>query len=102
MRAISLVKSYPVIASLSLLCSWLLWASWQTEKELSSALLRIETLEDVEPLVQECNDTVKVIQKDCRAEVKKALDGVKPVVIEIEKPAKGAGDFNQWIKERIE
>lgn len=102
MRALGLIKSYPVIVALVLLCGRLLWSAIRTEEELAAAMLRIHTLESMEPLVQECNDAVEIIQSDCRAEIKEALDSVKPVKVNIKKPAKNVKEFNEWITERIE
>lgn len=101
MRALALIKSYPVIVALSILSGWLLWSSWQTEEELGKALAEIERLQQARSLAKECSESVRVIANDCRAEVADALAGVEPIVIEIEKPANSAGEFNEWIEERI-
>jgi hypothetical protein len=101
MRALSLIKSYPVIFLLAVACGWLLWSSWQTEEQLGRAMADVERLQQAKSLAKECSDSVKLIQSDCRAEVADALAGVEPIVIEIERPAKGAGEFNEWIEERI-
>ena len=102
MRALALLKSYPVIVALAGLCGWLLWSSWQTEEQLGKALAEVERLQQAKALVEECNDSVQLISNDCRAEVADALAGVEPIIVEVEKPAKSAGEFNKWIEERIE
>lgn len=101
MRALALIKSYPVIVALTLLCGYLLWSSADTEERLGQALAEVERLQQAKTAAKLCSDSVRVIASDCRAEVEDALAGVKPIVIEIEKPAKGAGEFNEWIEERI-
>lgn len=98
-RIISLLRQFPLITLLTvfLFCSMMSLIIVTTEN--SDLKQKLSDAQSIIPAAKECSDKVELIAKDCKVEVQAALLRIKPVIKYIDKPAKSAGEFNEWVRE---
>lgn len=98
-RVAKLVIDFPVITVLTIALLWSLVYSHGLRQDMAALERKLHDVVTVIPAAKECSDKVELIAKDCKVEVQEALSRVKPIYIEIEKSAKSADEFNEWMED---
>jgi hypothetical protein len=95
-RILKLLSNFPLVTLLTILLFASMMSLIIVTTENSRLKEKLMDVETITPAAQECSDTVKLIAKDCKVEVGKALQRVKPIIKYVDKPAESAVEFNDW------